>query len=209
LEQSFQEENKAMPGPPKQFDREEALSRAIEVFWEQGYLGTSIEDLLEAMELSRSSMYATFGDKKALFLEALQVWIDEEIAQFVETLRGPGSLIERIGEAFRQRHEAQKALGNAGCLYGNTVAEGGMQDPEMARVLETFVRRGERILVSTFEDAVRAKELPKGTDVHALAVFSITLSQGALLLGRGRPDLFDQIAPSLLRVIGSGAFTES
>jgi AcrR family transcriptional regulator len=154
-------------------------------------------------------MYATFGDKKALFLEALQVWIDEEIAQFVETLRGPGSLIERIGEAFRQRHEAQKALGNAGCLYGNTVAEGGMQDPEMARVLETFVRRGERILVSTFEDAVRAGELPKGTDVHALALFSITLSQGALLLGRGRPDLFERIAPSLLRVIGSGAFTES
>ena len=132
-----------MPGPPKQFDRDQALSRAVEVFWTQGYLGTSIEDLLEAMELSRSSMYATFGDKKALFLEALQVWIDEEIAQFVETLRGPGSLIERIGEAFRQRHEAQKALGNAGCLYGNTVAEGGMQDPEMARVLETFVRRGD------------------------------------------------------------------
>jgi len=198
-----------MPGPPKQFDREEALSRAVGVFWEQGYLGTSIEDLLEAMELSRSSMYATFGDKKALFLEALQVWIDEEIAQFVETLRGPGSLIERIGEAFRQRHEAQKALGNAGCLYGNTVAEGGMQDPEIARVLETFVRRGERILVSTFEEAVAARELPKGTDARALALFFITLSQGALLLGQRRPTLFEQLAPSAMRVIGSGAFTES
>ena len=198
-----------MPGPPKQFDRDEALSRAIEVFWTQGYLGTSIEDLLEAMELSRSSMYATFGDKKALFVEALQVWIDEEIAQFVETLRGPGSLIQRVGQAFRQRHEAQKAQGNAGCLFGNTVAEGGMQDPEMARVLDTFVRRGERILVSTFEDAVRAGELPKGTDVHALALFFITVSQGALLLGQGRPRLFEQIAPSLVRVVGSGAFTES
>ena len=198
-----------MPGPPKQFDREEALSQAVRVFWEQGYLGTSIEDLLEAMELSRSSMYATFGDKKALFLEALQVWIDEQIAQFVEALRGPGSLIERIGRAFQQRHDAQKALGNAGCLFGNTIAEGGMQDPEMARVLETFVRRGERILVSTFEDAVRSGELPKGTDVHALALFLITVSQGALLLGQGRPHLFEQMAPSLMRVIGSAAFTES
>lgn len=198
-----------MPGPPKQFDREEALSRAIDVFWEQGYLGTSIEDLLEAMELSRSSMYATFGDKKALFLEALQVWIDEQIGQFVETLRGPGSLTARIERAFQQRHESQKALGNAGCLFGNTVAEGGMQDPEMARVLDTFVRRGERILVSTFEDAIRAGELPKGTNVHALALFLITVSQGALLLGQSRPHLFEQIAPSLTRVIGSGAFTES
>jgi hypothetical protein len=84
-----------------------------------------------------------------------------------------------------------------------------MQDPEMARVLETFVRRGERILVSTFEDAVRSGELPKGTDVHALTVFLITVSQGALLLGQGRPRLFEQIAPSLMRVIGSSAFTES
>ena len=121
----------------------------------------------------------------------------------------PGSLIERIGRAFQQRHDAQKALGNAGCLFGNTIAEGGMQDPEMARVLETFVRRGERILVSTFEDAVRSGELPKGTDVHALALFLITVSQGALLLGQGRPHLFEQMAPSLMRVIGSAAFTES
>lgn len=198
-----------MPGPPKQFDREEALSRAVDVFWTQGYLGTSIEDLLEAMELSRSSMYATFGDKKALFVEALQVWIDEQIGQFVEALRGPGSLLERVGRAFQQRHEAQKALGNAGCLFGNTVAEGGMEDPDIARVLETFVRRGERILITTFEEAIAAGELPKGTNAQALALFFITLSQGALLLGQSRPTLFEQIAPSVMRVIGSDAFTEN
>ncbi len=198
-----------MPGPPKQFDREEALSRAVDVFWTQGYLGTSIEDLLEAMELSRSSMYATFGDKKALFLEALQVWIDEQIAQFVEALRGSGSLLERVGRAFQQRHDAQKALGNAGCLFGNTVAEGGMDDPDIARVLETFVRRGERALISTFEDALQSGELPEGTDVRALALFFITLSQGALLLGRSRPTLFEQIAPSVMRIIGSEAFREN
>jgi AcrR family transcriptional regulator len=104
LEQTFQEENRAMPGPPKQFDRDEALSRAIEVFWEQGYLGTSIEDLLEAMELSRSSMYSTFGDKKALFLEALQVWIDEEIAQF---LRPPWRAHPRLD--VRRRRAGQGA----------------------------------------------------------------------------------------------------
>lgn len=197
-----------MPGPPKQFDREEALSRAVDVFWTQGYLGTSIEDLLEAMELSRSSMYATFGDKKALFLEALQAWIDEQIAEFVEALRGPGSLLERVGRAFQQRHDAQKALGNAGCLFGNTIAEGGMEDPDIARVLDTFIRRGERVLVSTFEQAVASGELPQETNVHALALFFITLSQGALLLGQSRPTLFERIAPSMMRVIGSDAFID-
>lgn len=197
-----------MPGPAKQFDREEALSRAIEVFWKQGYQGTSIEQLLESMELSRSSMYATFGDKKALFLEALQTWVDEQIAEFLEALRGPGSLVERIQNAFEQRHHAQKALGNAGCLFGNTLAEGGAKVPDIARVLDGFVRRGERILTSTLQDAVDKGELPKGTDVHVMALFLITLSQGALLLGRGRPNLFEQISPSMMRVVSSTAFVQ-
>jgi hypothetical protein len=83
-----------------------------------------------------------------------------------------------------------------------------MEDPDIARVLDTFIRRGERVLVSTFEEAVAQGELPQGTNVQALALFFITLSQGALLLGQSRPTLFEQIAPSMMRVIGSGAFTE-
>ena len=58
-----------------------------------------------------------------------------------------------------------------------------------------------------FPTGLKWSFMPKGTDVHALALFLITLSQGALLLGQGQPNLFEQIAPSMMRVLSSGAFT--
>ena len=57
-------------GRPKEFDRREALEKAMEAFWAKGYEGTSVSDLLEAMGIHRGSMYDTFGDKRSLFLEA-------------------------------------------------------------------------------------------------------------------------------------------
>src|SRR4051794_34171198 len=59
-------------GRPRSFDRDQALARAMQVFWEKGYEAASMQDLLTAMEISSPSLYAAFGDKEALFLEAVQ-----------------------------------------------------------------------------------------------------------------------------------------
>ncbi|TMH32531.1 MAG: TetR/AcrR family transcriptional regulator [Betaproteobacteria bacterium] len=59
-------------GRPRGFDREAALERAMEVFWRQGYEGTSITDLTRAMRINPPSLYAAFGDKERLYLEALE-----------------------------------------------------------------------------------------------------------------------------------------
>lgn len=59
-------------GRTKEFDREQVLRKAMIVFWEKGYEGASIPDLLKSMELSRSSMYETFQDKQTLYYEAIQ-----------------------------------------------------------------------------------------------------------------------------------------
>ena len=57
---------------PKEFDPETAAQEAMEAFWERGYAATSVNDLLEEMGLNRGSLYGTFGDKKQLFLAALE-----------------------------------------------------------------------------------------------------------------------------------------
>ena len=58
-------------GRPKAFDREEALEKAMYLFWAKGYEAASVRDLLAAMGINRGSMYATFGDKRSLFLETI------------------------------------------------------------------------------------------------------------------------------------------
>jgi TetR/AcrR family transcriptional regulator, copper-responsive repressor len=58
-------------GRPRSFDRDKALERAMHVFWRQGYEGTSVSDLTHAMGINPPSLYAAFGDKERLYLEAL------------------------------------------------------------------------------------------------------------------------------------------
>ena len=61
---------------PKQFDRDEALERAMAVFWRRGYEGTSVRDLVEHMGINRGSLYDTFGDKRTLFLAAVDRYLE-------------------------------------------------------------------------------------------------------------------------------------
>src|SRR5437588_10770448 len=86
---------------PKTFDRTEMLDRAMELFWYRGYEATSIHDLLEHLEISRQSLYDTFGDKHALFLEALKRYEEKGKASMVATLNGSGSGKEAIAHTFR------------------------------------------------------------------------------------------------------------
>src|SRR5215471_13144873 len=63
-------------GRPRSFDRDEVLARAMQVFWEKGYEAASMQDLLTAMNLSSPSLYAAFGDKESLFIEAVERYVE-------------------------------------------------------------------------------------------------------------------------------------
>src|SRR5260370_8746508 len=78
---------------PKEFDREDALRRAIPVFWERGFAGTSTDDLVGAMGIGRQSLYDTFGDKRRLFLAALRTYNTDGVTALLRKLRaGPTPL---------------------------------------------------------------------------------------------------------------------
>lgn len=80
----------------KEFDRDNALHAAIGVFSEHGYEGTSTDELLRAMKISRQSMYDTFGDKRGLYLEALERYNADSIGKIVADLRLPGQPIKAL-----------------------------------------------------------------------------------------------------------------
>src|SRR5690242_13503447 len=69
----------------KTFDREKVLVQALQLFWRQGYSATSVEDLSRTLHLSRSSLYATFGDKHSLFLEALKLYSERVLQRTART----------------------------------------------------------------------------------------------------------------------------
>ena len=83
----------------REFDLERALHRAILAFSQKGFTATSTDELMRAMEVGRQSMYDTFGDKRALFLKALEVYVSENVRAMNVELRAPGSPLAAIRSA--------------------------------------------------------------------------------------------------------------
>src|SRR5438034_827557 len=94
----------------KEFDRDEALQGAMEVFWSRGFEAASIQDLVGRMGINRQSLYDTFGDKHALYLEALDRYHEVEGRRLVELLDQPGSVKKCFSRLFEE--VVEKALGD-------------------------------------------------------------------------------------------------
>src|ERR1700759_5024209 len=74
-------------GRPRSYDPELGLQRATETFWKKGYAATSLDDLAAAMGMNRPSLYAGFGDKRALYLKALNRYWERGVQAMDEALR--------------------------------------------------------------------------------------------------------------------------
>lgn len=82
-------EHVALRGRPREFDTDEALASALRVFWTKGYEGASLTDLTDAMGITRPSLYAAFGNKEALFKQALDLYQTEKLAYVRSALAAP------------------------------------------------------------------------------------------------------------------------
>src|ERR1700755_1312233 len=83
-------------GRPRSFDEDDALKKATQVFWSKGYDGVTIDDLVEGMGVGRPSLYAVFGDKRAIFLRALKAYAEAKGARAAKALLTPKNLRDSI-----------------------------------------------------------------------------------------------------------------
>jgi TetR/AcrR family transcriptional regulator, transcriptional repressor for nem operon len=119
---------------PREFDRELALARATGIFWAQGYCSTSTEELLAAMGIGRQSLYNAFGDKRALYLEALERYQGATTSGHLHRLKAPASPVAGI-EALLLGLIAEDANQRAmGCMGVGAVSEFGAGDPTLAEL---------------------------------------------------------------------------
>lgn len=107
------------------FNREDALRRAMELFWELGYEAASVQELTSAMGINRFSMYNTFGDKKSLFLAALDHYAENNAAALLGPLEVARPDLSSIREFFfAYLAHAQSPQGGLGCMMVLSGAEG-------------------------------------------------------------------------------------
>jgi TetR/AcrR family transcriptional repressor of nem operon len=176
-------------GRPREFDFDDTLERAIQTFWAKGYEATSIDDLCEATGLGRSSLYATYGDKQAIYAQALERYEQNAVVRIGATLANARSVREGIA-AFIQRiiDDIVAGPGRRGCFIGNCAAEIVRGD----RTHAARVRRSLERIETTFTEALtkaRANgELSKTANVEALARFLTASIQGLRLVGKANPD---------------------
>ncbi|MEM7427687.1 MAG: TetR/AcrR family transcriptional regulator [Pseudomonadota bacterium] len=137
---------------PREFDVEEAVEGAMQIFWRNGYGATNLPDLLEAMGLSRGSFYKAFGDKRNAYLQALQRYDDTHISGAIALLEGPGepSGRARILKLFDKALTSQ-AGELRGCLVCNAMVELGPSDSEVAQMAASICKR----MQDAFELALR------------------------------------------------------
>ena len=168
----------AKMGRPRGFAKNEALEAAMRVFWEKGYEGSTLADLTEAMGINRSSMYATFGDKEALFRLALARYAEGPAVYVREALEQP--TVQAVVEALLRG--ALELLTDPshprGCLSVQGALACGSQAEPMKQAMIEWRKQGESDIQKRLQRARREGDLAKGVNPGDLARYISTVLTG-------------------------------
>jgi AcrR family transcriptional regulator len=165
-------------GRPREFDVDEALAAALRVFWSKGYEGTSLNDLTEAMGITRPSLYAAFGNKESLFRKALDLYQREKLEYVGRALTQPTA--REVAEVLLRGAVDNASSGDEprGCLGVITSVACG---EEAQSIREEVVERGniaKRALIERFERAKAEGDLPPDVEVESLTSLLYAVVQG-------------------------------
>ncbi len=175
-----------MTGRPREFDRDDALEKAMQLFWSKGYEATGMASLCKEMGLGRQSVYNCFGDKESLFAEALDHYGRTQLQPMVECLGASGSGLANVRAVLDAWSEAAE-MRSKGCLMANSIAEIGMREPRLAEELGCMLGRMENAFYKALQRAADAGELPPGRDPRTLARLFTTIGQGLATVSKIDP----------------------
>lgn len=170
---------------PREFDEEEVLTKAMDVFWTHGYDATSITDLMNATGLARGSLYKGFGDKKRLFMLALDSYLAAANEVLLECDASSGSGREALERVFSGVVEMSTCAGvRRGCFSVNSAIELGPHDSEVGNRLRRYAHQKERTFAAIIRRGITDGSLRKGLDPEAAARYITTLTDGLQVRGK-------------------------
>ena len=162
-------------GRTKQYDRNELLDRAVELFRLQGFNGTSTAELVRELGVNRKSMYAEFGSKQELFEAALERYDHKHLTNVLAPIEAPDAGLDGIRDAFANYATASEGWPRGrGCLMCNTAVERSALDPASGQYVAAYLSRIESAFRNALENGQRAGELDDHADLDELAAFLTT-----------------------------------
>ena len=175
---------------PREFDERTVVNAAMQVFWEQGYRATSVEDLVEATGLQRGSLYGAFGDKHGLLNEALDAYGQQMVQRLDSLLLESSDPVDGLRQFIRAAGlDCQDdATSSRGCLIGNTCTELAAHDEAVRARVERFLAKFRLTMANGLRRSQAMGTFDTNRDPEAVAMFIQCSLQGLALLAKTRPD---------------------
>lgn len=170
---------------PREFEPQAALERAVHLFWEKGYEETSFDDIVAATNVSRHSLYGTFGNKRDLFRKALEQYFGYFAGTYQVELRKPDASLAEIRSYFEILLElGEGVVAGRGCLLCNTAIEIAPHDKEIAADIRRFFDDITNVFLNALGNAKSKQQIHPDTQIDDWAVSLTGLIQSSALMVR-------------------------
>jgi TetR/AcrR family transcriptional repressor of nem operon len=189
----------------KLFDEKEVLTRAMNLFWKQGYSATSVQDLVSYLGINRASLYDTFGDKEKLFKKSFELYRKQSIDKICELFQNQSNVKEGFSVLFNNAvNESLLDKDRKGCFAVNNTTELVPNNESCLEILSSNRRNFENIFYEYLKMGQKKGQLVECKDLKSLASFLFVIYNGILVVSKiqtNKKELTDSVnlALSLLR----------
>lgn len=188
----------------KDFNEDEVLDKALAIFWQKGYNGTSMQELVDGLGISRSSMYDTYTDKYTLFTKSLERYREKTAAEMMYLISEGSSAKAGIKKMLQSVvNESVCDKSPRGCFIVNTCVESAPHDKAIAKILQQNMQDAEEVFYLAIKKGQESGEIPGRNDARALARFIINTINGIRVTAKAGTDkkVYDDVVKVALEAL--------
>lgn len=162
----------------KAFDQTEVLKKIRNLFWDKGFNGTSVDDLVQASGLSRSSLYDTFGDKEAMFSTVLKHYRQEGTQEMIEKIEQSADIKKTVEEIFEFVRMTSQCNSKMGCIMVNTAIELAPHEKKISKLVDENMTAIQEALTKSIKKAQSKGTVSKKYSAEGLSTLVLTTING-------------------------------
>lgn len=192
-------------GRPKEFDIEQVIDTAIGIFWTNGYHGASMKELTTGMGISGPSLYAEFGDKRGLYIRAIEQYANNDACTPLVALEQEDNIESAVAKFFNAAidYSTQHACGAKGCFLASSVSTSAGSVEGVEQLLKTAIKHTDARISARFEREIINGNLPEAFPSIERAKLLFDLRQGLVFRARAglNAKTLKRDTPSRVRMI--------